>query len=1171
MLRKKPTMDTMDAADPVNNEDYSWEVKANDRHYNEKLKKGFLCFGKNRCAGNAIRTSKYNLLNFLPLNLYEQYHQVHVIYFTVIVLLQCIPQISTQPAYIIVIPLICILVARGLRDIADDIARQRSDRLINNKPSEILQGQRLQNMKWKDIQVGDIVCLRKDDFVPADMILLYSTEPNSLCYVETAGIDGETNLKFRQALTVTHCALQNEQKLSEFDGLVTCEAPNARIHSFVGVLDWKGRKYPLNSENILLRDCRIRNTACCYGLVIYAGVDTKIMKNSGSVQMKRTKLDVTIGKSILFIAVLLLIVTLVMGIGAGLWHSRYMNKHIYIPAIPQLSSSAIGFVMFWGYFAVLSTLVPFFLYISLEITHATHNNFISQDLEMYHSESDTPAQARARSLSDLLGQIDYIFTDKTGTLTQNIMTFKKCCIGKKVFGATSGKETKHKQVSFSWNKYADQTFHFYDSSLVEEIRQDQDPLLREFFTAIALCHTVMLDNSEEEGLIYKAASPDEEALVTAARNFGYVFIARTQETITISELGLEKTYRILALMDFTSDRKRMSILVRDENGKIKLYTKGADIVILQHLHQNSDTEFLMDALDSFSEETLRTLCVAHKEVEEHDYIIWELKHHEASVTLENREHHLAQVYEDLECNLQLLGATAIEDKLQKGVPETIQLLKDGNMKIWMLTGDKQETAVNIAYSCNIISSDMQIVEENELRNLIEKDTHNEETIKARNLQMRGASCDKKALVITGDFLSGFMSWVENHGEVMSTWKKIFLALRRKARDETTSPRSRALVDLACQYQSVICCRMTPKQKASIVQLVKTNKNVTTLAIGDGGNDVNMLKTAHIGVGVVGKEGLQAVLASDFAVAQFAYLQNLLFFHGRLSHIRFSKFLQYYNYKTFAYLFHNIWFAFFNGFSLLSVSDIWFLIFNNLLYTFYPALYLGMVDKDMDSKTILQNPQLYSICQKDNNVGFRIFVNIVYGIYTSMVMFFIPYFAFYDSTGPDNIFEYQILVYTMSGIYFFAVLAEAVLAFSSWNVLAFLSIGVSIVSFFVISYLTTLPSAYFTSMQNFNFMGALVNTFSKIYIWMILLLGAFVSIIPSLFCRLCYRLVSRQLHQPATPKANNVELCYAISRNDFRRRSSYAFSHSEGYGKIVASQRKLQKKTHQEKVQELHEK
>ncbi|KAM5141499.1 phospholipid-transporting ATPase IK-like [Mantella aurantiaca] len=1134
--------------------DYSWEVKANDAHYHEKTKEtGFLCFRKRKYCDNRIKTAKYNFFTFIPLNLFEQYHKAPVIYFTCILILQSIPEIATMAVYSAAAPLFCILAARAFRDLINDIARHRNDNLVNNASCEILRDQRLHGMKWKDVRVGDIVCIKKDEFVPADMLLLNSTEPDSLCYIETSGIDGETNLKFRQALAVTHSNLNTLQALAAFDGLVTCEAPNAQIHSFVGVLEWKGQKYPLNTENLLLRDCRIRNTTCVYGLVLYAGFDTKIMKNSGKISLKWTKMDNLINKIVVLIAVFVVTISFVMGIGAAIWDSLYLQKHYYLPRHPQSSSATFGVFMFLGYLATIATLVPFLLYISMEIIHILHNFFINNDLEMYYEATDTPAQARGNSFCDMLGQIEYVFTDKTGTLTQNIMTFKKCCIGQRIYG-NSSEEQKHQKVNFDWNPYADPSFKFYDQTLNDEIRKDpRDPLLHEFFRAVALCHTVMADN--ENGVVkYKATSPDEEALVTAARNFGYAFLARTQDTITISEMGAIRTYSILALLDFNSVRKRMSILVRNEEGKVKLYSKGADDVILDLACTECQTEFLKKTLNNFAEETLRTLCLAYKEVEEQDYVTWQKSHKDASVTLENRQDLLDKVYEDLEQSLQILGATAIEDKLQEGVPETIKLLRDGDIKVWMLTGDKKETAINIAYSCNLLSSNMQLLEETDIRYLLDGSQCNgniDTTLKDFDPAMTN-EWDMKALVVTGEFLSGFENMSEKKTPTIPWWKKlIWKQKKEELRDQNSNLQTRALVELACRCQCVICCRVTPKQKASIVQLVKTNKKVTTLAIGDGGNDVNMIKNAHIGVGVIGKEGLQAVLASEFAVGQFSYLQNLLFFHGRLSYARFSKFLCYYNYKTFASLVHNIWFAFFNCFTSLPTFDTWFPVYNAVLYTLYPALCMAILDKDTDSKGSRQHPELYLIGQKDRRLGLRIFVNVLYGFYTSLVMFFIPYFVFFDSAGPNGIFTYQVFAFTMTTVNVMAVWAEAVLTISLWSVFTGLAFVISTGTYFLVTYLTTFPPAYLSSMSQFNFLGIMVTTFSSGYIWLIFLLGVILSIIPSLMCRFWATLLGPNHIESLTKKKNLVQLPVRYKTKP-RRQSSFAFSHTEGFEKFVTS-------------------
>ncbi|XP_063311964.1 phospholipid-transporting ATPase IK-like [Pelobates fuscus] len=1130
--------------DNGNEVDFAWKIKANDHDFCDRVgKNGFLCWQRGKHKNNRIKTSKYNFLTFLPLNLYEQYHRGEVIYFTLVLISQSIPQVSTLPFYVIILPLACILFARCVRDLVNDIARHRSDKLVNNKPCEILRGQRFNMEKWKDINIGNIICMRKNDFVPADTILLHSTEPNGLCYVETAGIDGETNLKIRQSLIVTQHALNCEKALAEFDGLVTCEEPNVRLHKFVGILEWNDKTYALNNENILLRDCKVRNVDHCYGLVIYAGHDSKIMMNSGKVTIKRSLLEYLINKNVVSIAAMIIITSICLGIIAGFWNERNLKKHYYIPSNSQMSSSLMGFFTAWSYFVATSTLVPFFLYIGLEFIFVTCNVFIDNDLEMYYAESDIPAQARASRLNDLLGQVEYVFTDKTGTLTQNVMTFKKCSIGQRMFGTSSATEKGFK-VDFDWNKYADARFQFNDQSLIDVVRKNEDLLVSEFFRLIALCHTVMVDE-HDGGIVYQASSPDEEALVTAARNFGYVFLSRNPDSITISELGTIKTYSILALMDFNSERKRMSVLVRDQEGKIKLYVKGADTVVLQRLHPTCSSDSIMDALDHFSEETLRTLCMAYKEVEESVYNEWELKHEKASTSLNNRDEHIQEVYEEMEINLQLLGATAIEDKLQDGVPETIQFLREGGMKVWMLTGDKKETAVNIGYSCNLLTSDMEIFEYSDIRqkldNMLENNSNGHG--KWRNVLNTDGTSGKSALVLTGEDLSDLLDSNEEDPK-KSLWEKLTLVMRRKAGKSHSNMKARALVELSHQFQSVICSRVTPNQKATIVQLVKEYMKVITLCIGDGGNDVNMIKTAHIGIGIYGKEGLQAVLASDYAIGQFSFLKRLLFLHGRLSYIRLSKYLCYYNYKTLASLVNNYWFGFFNGFSTLLTFETWYLVFNAILYTFFPAIYIGIMDKDVDNQTSLQRPELYKVGQQDRHRGLRVFLYCLYGIYTSIVMLFIPYGVFLDSAGPMGIFDYQVFACTSTTIGVLAILAEAAIQFSSWSVFAFISLGLSFGFYLLLSYVSGMPAAFHYSAADFNFLGAFVYTISSGYIWLLILLAVIVSIIPSLFFRPWAKFTGSHLTTPSPKMKDSVVLRSVRRWRSGRRRSSYAFSQYE---------------------------
>ncbi|XP_009068081.1 PREDICTED: phospholipid-transporting ATPase IK, partial [Acanthisitta chloris] len=1089
---------------------YTWEVRANDRSYHRQFKKKFaFCLSKKKYAGNAIKTAKYNFFTFLPLNLYEQFHRMANVYFVFVILLQTFPEISTLPWYTLLFPLSCLLIIRGLRDLIDDVGRHQSDRNINSRPCEILIGKSFRWQKWCDICVGDIVRLPKESFVPADMLLLCSSEPSSLCYVETADIDGETNLKFRQALLVTHQELGSEESMAAFDGRVTCEEPNSRMHSFTGTLEWRGETYSLDSERILLRGCRIRNTDLCYGLVIYAGFDSKIMRNCGKIKRKKTKLDRMMDRLVIIIFLVLLVVSLCLAVASGFWARTFQEKHSYLSALYKHTTPAQqAFFSFWGFMILMSIIIPMSMYITFEFIYLVNSFFINWDLEMYYAAKDIPAKARSTSLNDQLGQIEYIFSDKTGTLTQNIMSFKKCCVNGTIYGTGTGHENKEPLgLGLSWSRHGKKALDACDATLLEAAQQDSDPTLREFLRLLALCHTVMVEEKGDQ-LVYQAASPDEEALVLAARHLGYVFLARTQDTITISELGRTRTYEVLAMLDFNSDRKRMSVLVRDPQGTIRLYTKGADTMILERLQRRGhDEAFTERALDRFAEETLRTLCLASKEVSEAEYHEWSRRHHEASVLLQDRARELDKLYEEMEQNLQLLGATAIEDKLQDGVPETIQLLKMGNIKVWVLTGDKQETATNIGYACKLLTDDMEILEEKEISEILQAYWVSNNNLSGRgdapcssrlSQQRPGASCHKRAIIISGDFLDKIL----HTGEVLKEekgWLWQWLSCgRAEGSEEQSDLVEKAFVDLASSCQAVICCRVTPKQKALIVQLVKKHKKATTLAIGDGANDVNMIKTADIGVGISGLEGMQAVQCSDYALAQFSYLQRLLLVHGRWAYLRICKFLQHFFYKTFAGLMAQVWFAFHSGFTAQPLYEGWFLALYNIFYTAYPILSVGVLEQDVSAKKSLEFPELYMIGQQDELFNYRIFgVTLLHGVSTSLISFYITLWAFEDHVGTKAVGDYESFSVTVAVSALLSVLVEIILDTKFWTVLSFLMVTASLLLFCLFSFLTQSVDAFRIAPAIFRFPDRCQQKLTDPYVLLVVLLSLVLNTIPSL--------------------------------------------------------------------------
>lgn len=394
----------------------------------------FFCIKESKYANNAIKTYKYNALTFLPMNLFEQFKRAANFYFLILLILQAIPQISTLAWYTTLVPLLLVLGITAIKDLVDDVARHKMDKEINNRTCEVIKDGRFKIIKWKDIQVGDVIRLKKNDFIPADILLLSSSEPNSLCYVETAELDGETNLKFKMALEITDQYLQIEDNLATFDGFIECEEPNNRLDKFTGTLFWRNQSFPLDADKILLRGCVIRNTDVCHALVIFAGADTKIMKNSGKTRFKRTKIDYLMNYMVYTIIIVLILVSAGLAIGHAYWEAQIGNYSWYLYDGENATPSYRGFLNFWGYIIVLNTMVPISLYVSVEVIRLGQSHFINWDLQMYYAEKDTPAKSRTTTLNEQLGQIHYIFSDKTGTLTQNIMTFKKCCINGTIYG-----------------------------------------------------------------------------------------------------------------------------------------------------------------------------------------------------------------------------------------------------------------------------------------------------------------------------------------------------------------------------------------------------------------------------------------------------------------------------------------------------------------------------------------------------------------------------------------------------------------------------------------------------------------------------------------------------------------------------------------------------------------
>ncbi|XP_074505391.1 phospholipid-transporting ATPase IA isoform X4 [Sebastes fasciatus] len=960
-------------------------------------------------CNNRVSTAKYNVLTFLPRFLYSQFRRAANAFFLFIALLQQIPDVSPTGRWTTLVPLLFILVVAAVKEFIEDLKRHNADGIVNKKECQVLRNGAWEIVHWEKVAVGEVVRASNGDHLPADLVILSSSEPQGMCYIETSNLDGETNLKIRQGLQVTS-DMKDIDSLMRLSGRMECESPNRHLYEFVGNIRLDGHStIPLSPDQILLRGAQLRNTQWVHGVVVYTGHDTKLMQNSTRPPLKLSNVERITNFQILVLFGCLLAISLVCSIGQTIWKYQYGNDAWYMDL--NYGGAANFGLNFLTFIILFNNLIPISLLVTLEVIKFIQAFFINWDTDMLYEPTNTPAQARTSNLNEELGQVKYIFSDKTGTLTCNVMQFKKCTIA---------------GVAYGHSTHSTEEEGFNDPSLLENLQSNHPTaaVILDFMTMMAICHTAVPEHTDGK-IIYQAASPDEGALVRAAKNLGFVFSGRTPDSVIVEMPGTEEKYELLHVLEFTSTRKRMSVIMRTPSGKIRLYCKGADTVIYDRLADSSRyKEITLKHLEQFATEGLRTLCFAVADVSESSYQQWLEIHHRASTSLQNRSLKLEESYELIEKNLQLLGATAIEDKLQDKVPETIETLMKADIKIWILTGDKQETAINIGHSCKLLTKNMGML------------VINEDTLD-RTRETLSHHCG-----MLGDAL-----YKENDFALIIDGKTLKYALTFGVRQY--------FLDLALSCKAVICCRVSPLQKSEVVEMVKKQVKVITLAIGDGANDVGMIQTAHVGVGISGNEGLQAANSSDYSIAQFKYLKNLLLVHGAWNYNRVAKCILYCFYKNIVLYIIEIWFAFVNGFSGQILFERWCIGLYNVIFTALPPLTLGIFERSCRKENMLKYPELYKTSQNAMGFNTKVFwAHCLNGLFHSVILFWFPLKAFQHDTvfGNGRTPDYLLLgnmVYTFVVI---TVCLKAGLETSSWTMFSHIAIWGSIglwVVFFII--------------------------------------------------------------------------------------------------------------------------
>lgn len=907
------------------------------------------------------------------------------------------------------------------------------------------------NRRWKDVNVGDFIRVRANEGVLADMVIISTSDEDGICYVETKNLDGETNLKTKTCLKSGGLGhLKHSTDLGNTKFWIECDPPNAQLYSFRGTVHYENfdengqlinadERESITYDNVLLRGCALRNTKWVIGLVVYTGCETKIDMNSGNTPVKKSKISDELNFSVLINFLVLFVLCFVSGLINGLFYNRENESRRYFEFEPYSPTSAgNGVLSFFVALIIYQSLVPISLYISIEIIKTAQAFFIHSDIKMYYPKLDFPCVPQSWNISDDLGQIAYIFSDKTGTLTQNVMEFRKCTINGKSYGLayTEAKQGMDKRrgvdilaESERWKKaiekdrsemisnletyvtngqFRESALTFVSNEYVEDtilpdtLNSATRDANEKFMLALAVCHTVVTEpDVEDENLNeFKAESPDEAALVSVARDLGFVFKLRNRNSIELEVYGESRRFEVLHIIGFTSARKRMSCIVRDDNGQILLITKGADSVIYQRLSQEGTTDEVLKKtalhLEDFAKEGLRTLCIAQRILDDDFFAVWFRKYKEASASIDDdRDDAIDALNDELECDLELLGGTAIEDRLQEGVPDSISILGEAGIRLWVLTGDRIETAINIGFSCNLLGNDMKLLvvrpdEKNphdatHVTNLI-----SEYLEEVSGLQIQNQSdLDNALLQAKND-----VSMPEANTALIVDGGALSLVFSDTNEDHSLRKK---FVLLGKYCKSVICCRVSPAQKAQVVSVVKDNLQAMTLAIGDGANDVAMIQAANVGVGIAGEEGRQAVMSADYAIGQFRFLARLLLVHGHWSYKKLAEMIPCFFYKNVVFTFTCFWFGIFNDFDGSYLYEYTFLMFYNLAFTSLPVIFLGIFDQDVSGAVALIVPQLYrtGILSLDWS-QYKFIWYMLDGLYQSVIAFFFPYLLYYVS-------------------------------------------------------------------------------------------------------------------------------------------------------------------------------
>ncbi|XP_051513935.1 phospholipid-transporting ATPase IG-like isoform X2 [Myxocyprinus asiaticus] len=1060
-------------------------------------------FIQSKFCDNRIVSSKYTVWNFLPKNLFEQFRRIANFYFLIIFLVQVIVDTPTSPVTS-GLPLFFVITVTAIKQGFEDWLRHKADYEVNKYPVTVLEDGGSVKKESEKIKVGDVVEVVEDETFPCDLILLQSSREDGTCFVTTASLDGESNHK-------THYTVPDTEKdLWALTATIECEQPQPDLYKFVGRMhiykpEQETAVRSLGPENLLLKGATLKNTQTIYGVAVFTGMETKMALNYQGKSQKRSAVEKSINAFLLVYLSILISKAVVCTTLKYVWQSKEGQDEPWYNQKTQKEKDTYlylkMFTDFLSFMVLFNFIIPVSMYVTVEMQKFLGSFFIKWDKDFFDPEIQEGALVNTSDLNEELGQVEYVFTDKTGTLTQNNMEFIECCI--------DGFQYRHRDKRSELDG-----FTVMDGS-VNKLQQKAGWEKEELFLrALCLCHTVQVKEAgpeetlgdqvdgidgmvsqpeEERGFI--ASSPDEVALVKGAMSYGFTFLGLESKSMKIRNRKNDiEEYELLHVLNFDPVRRRMSVIVQTKSGERLLFCKGADSSIFPRV-KPEEVDRIRLHVERNAMEGYRTLCVAYKQLSADEYAVADTGLREARLALQDREEKLLAMYNRVETNMSLIGATAVEDRLQEEAAETMEALQGAGMKVWVLTGDKMETAKSTCYACRLFQRGTELLELT-VRTLEDGWTKREEKL----LELL-RDYHRRAVQDVPPVKAGVTrSWSTANQEYGFIIDGATLSLVMNAPRDADASLYRSLFLQICQNcTTVLCCRMAPLQKAQIVRMVKNSKgSPITLSVGDGANDVSMILEAHVGIGIKGKEGRQAVRNSDYAIPKLKHLKKLLLAHGHLYYVRIAHLVQYFFYKNLCFILPQFLYQFFCGYSQQPLYDAAYLTMYNICFTSMPILAYSLLEQHISIKILLDNATLYREIAKNAMLRWRPFLYwTVLGIFQGLLFFFGVRLLFSNPALQDNgqVFgnwSYGTIVFT---VLVFTVTLKLALDTRHWTWINHFVIWGSLAFYVFFSFFWGGIIWPFLKQQRLYFVFA--NLLSSVSAWLVIILLILLSLLPEI--------------------------------------------------------------------------